>query len=258
MKYGMPNCHEKIDIREKKYVFLHGKYILLSLLKTKKDVNVYLIDNGNSYDLIDTGIFKGTDEIVTQIEETGFDIKKLRYIIITHCHCDHIGGVSELVNKSGAKVMAHTADIPCILQDSIIQGAYHDMMVQEQIFMKRFECVVKHIDVCLEDGDTIDTLDGLKVINVPGHTPGSIALYQSEQKIMFFGDVIRNKGNKGLVIGVPEKFNVDTSQVIKDAYRILNLPIDYALFGHGEPILMNTKDILNAAQTPEEVLKQKN
>lgn len=101
--------------------------------------------------------------------------------------------------------------------------------------------------------DIIETLGGLEVINVPGHTQGSIALYQSKNEIMFFGDVIRNKRSKGLVIGVPDKFNYDTIHTIKDAQHLMNYPIKYALFGHGVPITENVERLLITARTPEEV-----
>jgi Zn-dependent hydrolases, including glyoxylases len=227
------------------------------LIENSKGANVYLLDNGDSYDLIDSGIFKESNEIILQLEENGFSLAKLRQIILTHCHCDHIGGVAELVRISGAKVAAHTDDIPFILQNDIIGGPYRSMMVQEQMYMRQFHCVITNIDTALSDGDVIDTLGGLYVIHVPGHTPGSIALYQADQKIMFFGDVIRNKHSKGLVIGVPEKFNIDTSQVVTDANNLLNYEISYALFGHGAPILENTKCLLSNARTPNEALESK-
>lgn len=225
----------------------------LYYIENAKGANVYLIANSNSFDLIDAAMFKETDKLVEQIESDGFHIKNLRMIILTHCHCDHIGGVAELVRLTGAKVAAHGHDIPFMLQEEVIAGTYHNMMVQEQAFMKQFNCVIQKVDLALFNDDAIDTLGGLKVIHVPGHTPGSIALYQPERRIMFFGDVARNKKTRGLVIGVPEKFNFDTGRTIKDYQKLLKYPIDYALFGHGEPILENTKQLLIAARTPEEV-----
>lgn len=225
----------------------------LYLIENDRGANVYLIDNGNSFDLIDAAMFKETDKLIAKIEQDGFSIEKLRTVILTHCHCDHIGGAAELVRRTGAKLAAHLEDIPYMLHDKVISGSYHNMMIQEQAFMKQFNCVIQKIDIVLSDKDRIETLGGLQVIHVPGHTPGSIALYQSEKKIMFFGDVIRNKKSKGLVIGMPEKFNFDTVQTIKDAQKLMEYPIDYALFGHGLPIVDNTKRLLITAQTSEEV-----
>lgn len=205
---------------------------------------VFVIGSENAYSLIDSGIFKRTDQLINQLKENGFSIKNLQTIYLTHCHCDHIGGVTELVKYSGASVAAHKDDIPFITQQEIITGPYHDMMVQEQKVMKQFGCTIKNVDITMIDGDILPLLGGLKVIHVPGHTPGSIALYQPDKEIMFFGDVIRNNPKLGLVVGIPEKFNLDTEQVKDDARLLLSFPIDYALFSHGEPILGNAESIL--------------
>lgn len=52
--------------------------------------------------------------------------------------------------------------------------------------MRKFGCVIKQIHISLSDGDCLEALGGLHVISVPEHTPGCIALYQKERKIMFF------------------------------------------------------------------------
>lgn len=225
----------------------------LYLIENKMGANVYLIDNGSSFDLIDSAMFKETDKLVAKIEEAGFKIENLDKIILTHCHCDHIGGAAELVRCTGAKILAQKEDIPYILQKKVISGSYHHMMIQEQTYMKQFNCVIQKVDTVLINKNVIDTLGGLEVIHVPGHTPGSIALYQPEKKIMFFGDVLRNNKTKGLVIGVPEKFNFDTVQTIKDARLLMKYPIDIALFGHGAPITDNMKSLFLTARTPEEI-----
>ncbi len=207
--------------------------------------NVYVLLADSGYYLIDTGIFMKTKYLVQILEKNGLPLSELKMIILTHCHCDHIGGAAEFARCSGAKLAAHKNDAPFILQQSVIGGAYHSMMIEEQKYMRQFNCVAGQIDCILEDGDAIDIIGGLQVINVPGHTPGSIALYQADRKIMFFGDVIRNNKDKGLLIGVPEKFNVNTDQVHTDAKKLLRYPIEYALFGHGSPIIKNANKILN-------------
>ncbi len=206
--------------------------------------NVFLLGKKDGFVLIDSGIFKKTYKLIDQLKEQGLDPVNLKQIILTHCHCDHIGGVTELVKCSSAKIAAHAEDIPYILQEKIIQGAYHGMMIEEQRVMRQFGCDIKKVDSALKDGDILDVLDGLRVIQVPGHTPGSIALYEASRKIMFFGDVIRNNEKKGLTVGIPEKFNYNTHQTIADAVKLLEMPIKYALFSHGYPILVNTNEIL--------------
>ncbi len=211
----------------------------LHLIDGIGEAHVFLLGSPEGYCLIDSGIFKRTHTLIAGLEESGFPLSNLRTIVLTHCHCDHIGGVSELVRASGASVAAHPDDIPYILQQAVIPGPYHNMMVQEQKYMQRLGCRVARVDKALKDGETIDALGGLRVIHTPGHTPGSIAFYQPERQIMFFGDVIRNHPKRGLEIGVPEEFNVDTPRTRVDARKLLRYPIEYALFSHGRPILGN-------------------
>lgn len=130
----------------------------LFLIENEKGANVYLIDNGDSFDLIDSAMFKETDKLIANIEHDGFHIRKLRTVILTHCHCDHIGGAAELVRYTGAKLAAHTEDIPYMLHEKVISGSYHNMMVQEQAFMKQLNCVIQKVDIPLSDNDIIDTL----------------------------------------------------------------------------------------------------
>ncbi len=207
--------------------------------------NVFLLASGSGFILIDSGIFMQTNQLIDRMVKAGFSLTDLKMIVLTHCHCDHIGGAAELVRQSNAKVAAHEEDIPFITQEKVITGPYHHMMIEEQKYMNRFGCQIRHVDITLHDGGVIDVLGGLDVISVPGHTPGSIALYQADRKIMFFGDVIRNNDKHGLTAGVPEKFNCDTAQTKNDARKLIGYPIDHALFSHGDPILFNASEYLS-------------
>jgi glyoxylase-like metal-dependent hydrolase (beta-lactamase superfamily II) len=207
--------------------------------------NVFLLPGNKGYSLIDTGIFMKTKTLISAIESCGLAIADLEIIYLTHCHCDHIGGVRELLRHSRAKVAAHRDDIPFILQEEVIAGPYHNMMIEEQQAMRKLDCNVQKVDIVLEDKGFIDAIGGLEVISVPGHTPGSVAFYQRDQEIMFFGDVIRNTDTRGLTVGIPEKFNYDTEQTRRDARRLLEYPIACALFSHGKPILKNAEKMLS-------------
>ncbi len=143
-----------------------------------------------------------------------------------------------------ARIISHKEEVDYILHKKILKGPYKTMMMEEIKVMEKFGYTVKQVDSTVENGDIIDLLGGFEVINVQGHTPGSIALYNKENKIMFFSDVIRNNEGKGLTLGIPQKFNVDFEQTKKDGEKLIGYDFEIALFSHGEPITKNAKSIL--------------
>ena len=78
------------------------------------------------------------------------------------------------------------------------------------------------------------------MIHTPGHTPGSICLYQPEARVLFCGDLLFNRqpltGKGGLRFSVPW-FSVDPVQARESVRGLLEVPVEVLCCGHGEPIL---------------------
>ena len=105
---------------------------------------------------------------------------KVKYILLTHCHGDHIGGVQELKEKYGGKILIHVADEPGLKDVSINLSDY--VGIGDVTF---------EADSRLNDGDLIHIGDiEFKVIHTPGHTQGGICLYLEKEKLLFSGDTI--------------------------------------------------------------------
>jgi glyoxylase-like metal-dependent hydrolase (beta-lactamase superfamily II) len=95
------------------------------------------------------------------------------------------------------------------------------------------------IDRELADGDELGFGDGAVTVAVPGHTPGSIAVYLLRHRVLFTGDAAarRHNGgvkNGGVICGV---FNVDRAQAAASFHRLAGLSVAVACFGHGEPLI---------------------
>jgi glyoxylase-like metal-dependent hydrolase (beta-lactamase superfamily II) len=75
---------------------------------------VFVVNSADGFILIDTGIFKQTHLLRAELENNHYPLSRLQLIVLAHCHCDHIGGVTELLKYSSAKVAAHADDIPYI------------------------------------------------------------------------------------------------------------------------------------------------
>jgi glyoxylase-like metal-dependent hydrolase (beta-lactamase superfamily II) len=195
----------------------------------------FLLVSENGLTLIDTGVPKKTNILLSEIEATKHALSDLKQIVLTHCHADHIGNVMELVKLTEARVIAHQDEAPYLLQQQRLPiGSSMMQKIMWWISDKMFSARVDQVDQTVTDGDTIDALGGLQVIHVPGHTPGSIALYQPERKIMFLGDIIFNE--RGLKIA-PKIFNVDTEKTLEAARKLVSYDVNIACFGHGEPYI---------------------
>jgi glyoxylase-like metal-dependent hydrolase (beta-lactamase superfamily II) len=86
-------------------------------------------------------------------------------------------------------------------------------------------------DIVLNENDKVGRL---AVIHTPGHTTGSISLYEPESKVLFVGDAIRFTDKK--LAGPPEQFTADMKKAVESIGKISGLDFDVMLSGHGEPL----------------------
>ncbi|NBD36500.1 MAG: MBL fold metallo-hydrolase [Chloroflexi bacterium] len=210
------------------------------LIEGLRAANVYLLASDDGLALGDTGMAGDVDWIVAQIVEAGYDPSALQSIIVTHAHPDHIGGLPKLVRRFDAQVIAHQAEVP-YLEGTERMPAESWMQRVTAWLGALFLGGAPQIEVAkgLEDGEVLDLLGGLRVIHTPGHTPGSMCLYQEARHILFCGDLLFNghpfTGRGGLQYP-PRLFSVDPAEVQRSARRLLDLEIDLLCPGHGDPI----------------------
>jgi glyoxylase-like metal-dependent hydrolase (beta-lactamase superfamily II) len=79
-------------------------------LSAPEDAFVYLVDAGSELVMIDAGVGYGINRIEDNIRSLGFEPAKIRLIIATHCHIDHIGGLFAWKDRYGSKIIAHEQD----------------------------------------------------------------------------------------------------------------------------------------------------
>lgn len=220
-------------------------------------VNVYLLVSSSGLTLVDSGVARKVDGIISQLQEAGFALSGLNEIILTHWHGDHAGGAEALARRSCSRVLAHKDETPSIERTASIPSAHliQRMLnwLAENILLKRASCKV---DRQLEDGDVIEALGGIKVIHTPGHTPGSICLYHPERKILFCGDALFNvhpiTGRRGLGLHM-KLLALDNERARVSARRLSTLDVQVLCCGHGDPVLDGASEKMRKLLEPQTV-----
>ncbi|MEM0016739.1 MAG: MBL fold metallo-hydrolase [Saccharolobus sp.] len=160
--------------------------------------NIVIIEKGPNGGLmmIDTGLPGYLEEISKFLRSWNFHIEDISDIVITHWHPDHAGNASIIKKISKAKVYAHFKELPKIKYPENISLDYNKVKEELNVSKEDFENTMKRIkEIKYEPVDIDFTLKGgemlgeFKVIHVPGHTEGHIALYDGYNLIA--GDAIR-------------------------------------------------------------------
>lgn len=182
----------------------------------------YIVYDTDSHEaaIIDPGMENYREEELLDDFITGMELK-IKYLILTHLHIDHLWGVPHVKEKYHLPVSAHN--------DGGYLGAIVD--AQAQMFgLKRSPGKIV-IENTLSEGDVIHLGNSiLEVMHVPGHSPGGIVLYAPKEKFLISGDVIFHNS-----IGRTDLPGGNYNQLIKGIKnKILSLPDDTLIYpGHG-------------------------
>ncbi|MBI4175642.1 MAG: MBL fold metallo-hydrolase [Candidatus Aenigmarchaeota archaeon] len=195
-----------------------GDVILLQL--SENDSNIYIlgdvvVDSGTGFN------FTRMYQILRIIKK---DPKAISHVINTHAHFNHIGGNGYFLN---AKVAVHEAEAPVIESGD-------EKRSMADFFDGRLH--PRKVDVRLKDGDVIG---GLKVIHTPGHSPGSVCLYNPRDKSLYTGDTLFADG-----VGDTEVEGGDPDAMAASLDRISKLDVQKIFPGHGEAVLSGAKKAL--------------
>ncbi len=160
------------------------------------DCHMYLIGMQGSKDLtmIDAGLVGKWNDKMKSILESGIDPADIKRIIMTHTHLDHTGCLPEVFRDlPDTELWVHAVE-GAQLEEGDERTVYgmpmFKVMCQGQYRLKDGDYKMK-VHRKLEDGDELE-IGGMAwtIIHIPGHSAGSIALYESNQKVLIPGDVV--------------------------------------------------------------------
>ncbi len=201
--------------------------------------NAYLVSDQEGLILIDTGMPGNAQKIIDYVNSINRKPSEITRIVLTHCHMDHVGNVQELKGLTNAKVAIHREDAPFLTGEKSLPSPKGAVGVAFKAFSPFVKTKPVQPDILLEEGDRVG---GMTVVHTPGHTPGSIALYDPEKKLIFIGDTMRYQNGK--LTGPPEQFTPDMSEALRSIKKISLMEFDVMLSGHGDPLLPNASQMV--------------
>jgi len=187
-------------------------------LSDAADCCVYLVDGGAESALIDTGAGKNTSLLFANIMATGVKLSSLEYIIVTHGHIDHIGGLAFLKDKLQAQVVAHQLELP-----AVEEGLPH--LTAASWYGVEYRPV--KVDYVLKGDEDRVKLSNLELVCLltPGHTAGGISPYVDVGgKRVLFGQDIHGPFN--------QQWGSDMNQWRLSMQKLVDIKADILCEGH--------------------------
>jgi glyoxylase-like metal-dependent hydrolase (beta-lactamase superfamily II) len=211
-------------------------------------LNCYLWLEPDGVTLIDTGWPGDAGLIAEALAVVGLRRLHVKRVVLTHFHEDHCGSAAEIADWADVEVVAGAEDAPFIRGDAagplpVLTDAERTLRPDLTEPPVGPPC---RVDLMVRDGDVLDFAGGTRVVAVPGHTPGSIALYLPAADAVLTGDAIA-EFNGQVIVGV---FNVDRAAAAASIQRVAETGARIAGFGHGEPVLTDAAARIAAATDP--------
>ena len=158
----------------------------------------FLIDTGYDSHVNDPDYFKGAkaiekwfastqvkvnmtkeEELMAQLRALGVSLEQISFVILTHLHVDHVGGIP---NMKGAKFLVNETELKDNTQAFLLPSWFEPITVSLQI----------GVIECFPASYTVTEAGDMHMVSTPGHTKGhcSVLLQTDDADILFAGDVV--------------------------------------------------------------------
>lgn len=219
---------------------------------TTQIVNVFFIGNpavSNEWVLVDAGMPASGQRILKEAENHFGPGHKLKSIILTHGHFDHVGGLIEILEIHKVPVYAHPLEFSYL--KGITDYPEPDFEAEGGLVAKMSKAfpveaidISAHLHALPEDG-TVPDMPGWRWIHTPGHTEGHISLFREHGRVLIAGDAFvtvkqdslyRVMTQKRGVYGPPVYLTPDWRAAWESVVKLADLRPSIAATGHGKPI----------------------
>lgn len=188
--------------------------------------NLYLMGDV----LVDAGAWWEGPRILRQLRG-----QRVAAVALTHAHPDHQGAAREVCQALGVPLWCGRGDADAVEDRRVMAARMCDKVLDR--FIAGYMMGPSHpVARRLREGDEVG---GFTVLEVPGHTPGSVAFWRERDRVLVLGDVVTNM-KVALLVPVlhepPKCETVDRCENIRSARRLAALRPALVCFGHGPPV----------------------
>ena len=186
-------------------------------------------DDDGSLTLVDTGMSNDGKSVLEYIRAKMSSAPcDVETIVLTHCHTPYIRGACEIRKATGARLSIHTEDADYLSGRKKMPAPTGAAGLLFRISEPLLAFTPIEPDLRLNKNDRIG---GLTVLHTPGHTSGSISLYDRQRRLIFVADTIRNEG--GVLRGPPTEFTLDREEARMSLEMLSRIDFDTILGGQG-------------------------
>jgi glyoxylase-like metal-dependent hydrolase (beta-lactamase superfamily II) len=205
-------------------------------------VNSYLVVDADGVTVIDAGLPRYWRLLEAELAGIGRSLDDVRALILTHGDTDHIGFAARLSREKGIPAYLHPADDARarleVKKPSSGWGPVKAGPIAGFLWYSAREGGLRIKPAGelrpVEDGQVLDVPGRPRIIHVPGHTPGSVAVHVPAVDALFLGDAMTTRNVLTGVTGPkPAPFTLEPGQALASLDRLDDADATWVLPGHG-------------------------
>ena len=207
-------------------------------------VNSYLVEDSGRITIIDTGLPGYWRDLADELASMGRTIDDVKAVVLTHGDTDHIGFAQRIHRERGVPVLVHELDAGRargeVGKPTSGWGPFKLRPLAGFLVYTarkgglRIPPVTQ--PVTFTGGETLDVPGRPRVIHVPGHTPGSVALHVPAVDAVFLGDAMTTRSVLTGELGPRlAPFTLDRAQAADSLAALDGIDATWVLPGHGDP-----------------------
>lgn len=207
-------------------------------------VNSYLVEDAGWITIIDAGLPGNWGDLQAELAAMGRSLDDVRGVVLTHGDTDHIGFAERIRRERGVSVFVHESDAARargeVKKPSSGWGPIKIRPLAGFLLYTARKGGLRipplTSPVTFGDAATLDLPGTPRMVHLPGHTPGSVAVHVPSVDAIFMGDAFTTRsvltGDSG---PRPAPFTLEPAQALASLSKLDDLQARWVLPGHGEP-----------------------